>query len=149
VSAVVVYASYRRAGLRGGMQHGIALPLRTLVSAGGGCLVGFVGITWFNSQVESRLAIAPVARSRAVGRVFGSEAAIMVKYIKPGKTVRAIYRFVFVWPEHSRLDLDRLSRSRGTETGARPRARNTPSAGPCWHRPARLTSLNHRGGSRT
>jgi hypothetical protein len=58
-----------------------------LVWATGGCLVGFVAMTWLDSQVESRLAIVPVAsESQAVGRVFGSDAAIMVKYIKPDKT---------------------------------------------------------------
>lgn len=69
------------------MQQTIALPLRMLIWAGGGCLVGFFAITWVNWELEARLALAPVAsQSPAAARVFASDAAIMVKYIKPDKT---------------------------------------------------------------
>src|SRR5688572_1618796 len=69
------------------MRQTLALPLRMLIGAVGGCVVGFVAMTWRDWAVEARLAIAPVARqSPAPARVFASDAAIMVKYIKPDKT---------------------------------------------------------------
>jgi hypothetical protein len=68
------------------MELRFELPLRMLVGAAGGCLAGFIFVTWFERPVEGRLALAPVV-SQATGptRVFAADAGIMVKYIKPDK----------------------------------------------------------------
>ena len=69
------------------MPQSIVLALRMLAGAAGGCVVGFFAITWLDWPVAARLALVPVAsQSQAPARVFTSDAAILVKYIKPEKT---------------------------------------------------------------
>jgi hypothetical protein len=68
------------------MQPRITLLLRMLASALAGVLAGFFGITWINHPAPGRLATVPVASQLQVpGRVFASDAGIMIKFIKTDK----------------------------------------------------------------